>query len=309
MLGDFDIVHSQHASGTICALLKRRLGIPWMVTFHGSWSREFLGAFPLSGYGWNLEDIKIHVLGFPIWHAMTALDANFADVRVACTKQLAYELSSDYSIDLSNFHVVRNGVDLDLIGEVNVQDRRARNSPTILFSGRLLRMKGLKYLLESVAILKRQYPRIKLQIFGEGPMAKNIPKLAKSLGIEEQLQIAGRVPHADLIAQMKQSDIVVFPSLYEAQSIAMLEAMACSKPVVAFALPFSREIIQDGKTGLLARPLESGDLARRISELLDNDDLRLAIGRNAREYVTSNNNWGMIAQQYVSLYQSMLRNK
>lgn len=116
----------------------------------------------------------------------------------------------------------------------------------------------------------------------------------------------GYVEFNQLMRELVESDIAVFPSLYEAQSMAMLEAMALGKPVVAFDLPFARDVITDGLTGLLAEPLDSQDLAENISKLLRNERLRKTLGSNARSYVIGKHDWNKIAEKHIEIYSNLL---
>ena len=302
-LGDFDIVHSQQASGTVCAILKRKVGFPWIVTFHSSWSKTQFAMMSCSTTGWSFKDFTTYVLGYPVFQTITRLELKFSDTRVACSRALARELASDYSVKEPSIRVIPNGVDTKFFESVKKRHARSGNQvPTLFFCGRLHRVKGIDYLLEALSILRRQYPNIKLKIFGRGPLREKLENHVRAAGLSEQVQINGYATYSRLTAELAQSDIAVFPSLYEAQSIAVLEAMACSKPVVAFDLPFSREIISHGKTGLLAQPMDPQDLARSISKLLSSEDLRVKIGDNAREYVRRHHDWNVIADQYISTY-------
>jgi len=118
----------------------------------------------------------------------------------------------------------------------------------------------------------------------------------------------GYVSYDSLIAEPVRCDMTVFPSLYEAQSIAMLDALACSKPVVAFALPFAQEIIRDGETGLLADAMDSRSPANCISALLQEKQLRRELSRNAQEYVRLHHTWSTITDRDVTIYHQATKN-
>ena len=94
-------------------------------------------------------------------------------------------------------------------------------------------MKGILYLLEAIKIVRQYHPDLKLRIFGRGPLRNSILSFVQSSGLEKNVEVNGYVSSMDLAIALTQSDIVTLPSLYEAQSIAVLEAMASSKPVVA----------------------------------------------------------------------------
>jgi glycosyltransferase involved in cell wall biosynthesis len=257
---------------------------------------------------WSLGDFQTYMLGFPIYHAITELELAFSDFRIACSESVAHELSTDHGVDISRIHVIENGVDARFYEALSQEhDGHQKNDRTIFFCGRLYKAKGVLYLLEATRILKKTYPRVKLNIFGRGPLRDHIRSYVKASGLSNNVAIPGYVSYTRLYSELAQSDVAVFPSLYEAQSIAMLEAMACSTPVVAFDLPFSREIIRHGETGLLARPRDAASLALCISQLFASENLRRKIGRNAKEYVAQHHSWAKIAKKYVCAYHEACR--
>jgi glycosyltransferase involved in cell wall biosynthesis len=99
----------------------------------------------------------------------------------------------------------------------------------------------------------------------------------------------------------------VAPSLCEAQSLFVLEAMACGKPLVAFDIPPMKEIIIDGSTGTLAKSFDVGDLAEKIRVVLSDRKLRSKIGQNARNYVRLKHNWENQIDQYLEIYTSLAK--
>lgn len=94
----------------------------------------------------------------------------------------------------------------------------------------------------------------------------------------------GHVPHRKLIGEIMNADALVFPSLSEAQPMIILEAMACGKPVVAFDLPFAREIISDMSNGLLVKFNDIGDLSMKTRLLISDEKLRRRLGQAAHDY-------------------------
>jgi len=207
----------------------------------------------------------------------------------------------------SDFSVISNGIDVDFFrSRIAAIAGSVNRDPTLFFCGRLYKVKGITYLLNAITILKRKYPRIRLKIFGRGPLRRSIIKYVRVNSLEQNVEVMGYVQYSRLVDELVKSDLAVFPSLWEAQSIAMLEAMACAKPVVSFDFPFSQEIIRHGATGLLARPMDSSDLATCISTLLENAGLREKIGENAQAYVSHHHSWRTVAEKYLSVYHGLL---
>jgi len=207
----------------------------------------------------------------------------------------------------SDFSVINNGIDIDFFrSRIAARAGSVNRDPTLFFCGRLYKVKGITYLMNAITILKRKYPRIRLKIFGRGPLRRSIIKYVEANSLGQNVEVMGYVQYSRLVDELIKSDLAVFPSLWEAQSIAMLEAMACAKPIVSFNFPFSQEIIRHGATGLLARPMDSSDLATCISTLLENADLRQKMGESAQRYVSHYHNWTTVAEKYLFLYRELL---
>jgi N,N'-diacetylbacillosaminyl-diphospho-undecaprenol alpha-1,3-N-acetylgalactosaminyltransferase len=86
-----------------------------------------------------------------------------------------------------------------------------------------------------------------------------------------------------------------------------LGAMACKKPVVAFNVPFAREIIGNGYNGMLAKAFDPKDLSNKIGTLLSDNKLRLKLGRNAYSFVKLRHNWDLQADQYLKVYERLAK--
>jgi glycosyltransferase involved in cell wall biosynthesis len=82
--------------------------------------------------------------------------------------------------------------------------------------------------------------------------------------------------------------------------------MACSKPVVAFDVPYSREIVSNNSSGLLAKPYEVDDLSAKIELLASDEKLRRRIGQAARNYVRKNHNWDIQVEEYLKVYERVI---
>jgi glycosyltransferase involved in cell wall biosynthesis len=160
--------------------------------------------------------------------------------------------------------------------------------------------------LEAFEILKRDFKDLDLEIFGKGPEEPRIRRFISNMGLEDSAHLQGHISHRSLIAEIKKSDIVVFPSLYEAQPMFALEAMACKKPLVAFDLPFAREIIANGHNGLLAKAHDAEDLANKIRTVLCDGKLRVKLGQNAYEYVKREHNWSTQVEKYLNIYENVM---
>ncbi|MCK4748903.1 MAG: glycosyltransferase family 4 protein, partial [Bacteroidales bacterium] len=104
-------------------------------------------------------------------------------------------------------------------------------------------------------------------------------------GLQQEVQLTGAVPLDELRKLYAACDIFVLPSLTEAAPQAPVEAMASGKPVVAFDIKSSAEIIDHGKTGYITDRNNAGEMAQRVVELAENKGLREKMGTSGRKRV------------------------
>jgi len=150
-------------------------------------------------------------------------------------------------------------------------------------AGRLSEEKGHKHLLEMMQYLHDNGIRFKLLLAGEGRMLQTLQKKARELGVAHRVEFLGFVE--DMPAFFRSLDIFLLSSHYEGFGYVITEAMASRKPVVAFDIKSSAEIIVDGETGFITEPNDSRDMAEKILELVADADLRKKMGANGRKRV------------------------
>ncbi len=176
----------------------------------------------------------------------------------------------------------------------------------VLFSLSGLRpLKGLEYLVRAMPKIIKEFPKAKLILVGKsGEYEKYIRTIVDSLGIEKNVDFVGFIDDEDeKIVLLRRMDIFCKPSILEACSIAILEALREGKVVVA-SVPGGIDIITDNKNGLLVQVKDSEGFADKVIKVLKDKNLRIKIEAGAREHVKSFD-IKKIASQYVSLYKNI----
>lgn len=141
----------------------------------------------------------------------------------------------------------------------------------VVFIGRLVGYKGVPYLLDAVADLRRSGENVELFIAGKGPLLAPLTAKAATLGLGSAAHFLGFVPDDALGRLYREAEVVVSPSLslLESTPITLMEAMACATPVIGTTLPGTEETIpNDGARGLLVPPHDARALAAAIRRLL-----------------------------------------
>ena len=155
----------------------------------------------------------------------------------------------------------------------------------IMGIGRLSPEKGFDVLVRAFACIAPWYPDWTLQILGTGPQRGQLEDLADSLGVRDNVRLAGWIDQPE--TALLESGVFVLPSRYEGFPNALLEAMACGVPCVASACDSGpAEIIRNGVDGLLVPPENVDALADALRQLISDEAKRARLGRRAVE-VTS----------------------
>jgi glycosyltransferase involved in cell wall biosynthesis len=207
-------------------------------------------------------------------------------------------------VDEEKMSVIPFGVDTETFKPLKEEQRQEKLR--MLYAGSLYALKGLPYLLKTLANVKKLGLRANLIIIGEGEQKESLMVLAKALRIEKEVKFEGRVPYSNMPKYYNQCDVFCYPTLGEPFGKAVIEAMACGKPVIATNVGGPAEIIQDRVNGLLVPPANPEAMAAQIVRLMGDENERRKIGRKAREAVLLHFSWSVVAEQYHQVYSSIL---
>jgi glycosyltransferase involved in cell wall biosynthesis len=201
--------------------------------------------------------------------------------------------------------VIPNGVDLkEFNSTVNTISDRAVN---VIFVGRLLPNKGLKYLVEAARlVIDKGLESIKFRIVGDGPFRAQLENLIRQKGLGRYFDFLGKVPSVSEI--LREGGIFVRPSLTEGMPLTILEAMASRLPVIATRVAGTSELVIQNKTGLLVEPGNVKQLADAILRLANSPEFANRLGQNARafieRYYKQRYSWEAAASSILSVYKS-----
>jgi len=194
-------------------------------------------------------------------------------------------LNNPNLLDKHKIRVVYNGIDLDEYrsSKSKLLYRRVNGEIILGNAGRLTEEKGHIYLLELARILKAKGIRFKILIAGSGKLRNKLEKIAKTYKVDREVKFLGFVK--DIRSFHQSIDIFLMTSLWEGFGYVIVEAMAEQKPVIAFDIRSTAEIIDEGETGFLVQTGNIEELAQKVTILLENENLRKELGRRGRERV------------------------
>ncbi len=204
-------------------------------------------------------------------------------------------------------NIVFNGTDPPLetsAGEVNELRNRLGigEHERVLFAlQRLDMLKHTEVIIESMRHVLRKFPDTRLVIGGKGDDLSRLQAIASQMGLEDSVLFAGYLPQSEVPAYFALADLFVFHSTYETFGMVLIEAMSYGKACVSVDSTAIGGVVDDGRTGLLAPPMNPAAMAELIIRLLGNADLRRELGRRSREKVAECYDWDKIARDYENV--------
>lgn len=155
---------------------------------------------------------------------------------------------------------------------------------SIISVGRLCEQKGYDQLIEAWRIVAYKHPDWKLQIYGEGEEEGTLRREIAEYGLTESFIL--HQPVATILDRYLESSFYVLSSRFEGFGLVLIEAMACGLPCVSYDCPNGpADIIHDGEDGILVEKGNVASLARQICYLIEHENERKEMGRNARQNV------------------------
>ncbi|PER96998.1 glycosyltransferase family 4 protein [Bacillus cereus] len=207
-----------------------------------------------------------------------------------------------------------NGVDPNLFAIDENMEKEMRKmygipikDQVILTTNRMEPIKGMRYLIDTIPDILNKHPDTTFIILGDGSQQRELENRVHAQDIDQSKVIfGGRVSNAEIRKWMTVADVYVQPSLMEGCSIAIIEAMACSKAIVASNIGGNPDIICHGESGLLVESMSSIQIQEKVSYLLAQPKIRKELGEKARERVENELNWNALAEQLTKIYESPL---
>jgi len=230
-----------------------------------------------------------------------------SDVKLVKSFRDLEILKNKYGIDAL---YIPDGVSDEIIRAPNMaEDFRERyniQDPFVVYVGRLHRLKGVDVLIKAMSIAVKNYPRLKAVIIGPGDQ-RPYKELTQKLGIEENIIFLGYVDEKTKIGALDASIALVLPSVcdyVEVFSIAISEAWARGKPVIASAVGEIPHRVKHMINGLLAPPRDPKILAEAIMLLIDDKELSIKLSAEGRKNVMT---WNEIASRVLKIYEKISR--
>ena len=208
-------------------------------------------------------------------------------------------------------HVIYNGVDESLDVPKKSMDKirvklKLKKGEKILFAlQRIDYLKRVDVIIQSMPMVLKYKPKTRLIISGKGPDIPRLKKMVDKLGIAEKVVFTGFISSSELPVYFSLADLFVFHSTYETFGIVLAEAMNYGKAIVSANNTAIKEIVVNGKNGILVPTSDPSSFASAIIELLKNKDRRISMGREGKRRTHKLFKWDMIASEYEKVLESV----
>lgn len=295
--------HAVSAYGFLRTLRKRGLSSRFIQTIHGVLADEYMhSSLDVS------QTSRVKLANMLMWR-LSRLERELAEnsgIIVTVSRYSVRKILDYYGVEKSKIRIVPNGVDCERFKPRTSSERLKRqlgldNNRSILFVGRLIPRKGLSYLVEAAGQVVKEADDVKFVVAGDGPMRNSLIEWLTRLDLRDRFIFLGDVTEEMLPELYNCADVFVLPSIQEGQGIALLEAQASGKPVVAFNVGAVSESIMEGQTGFMSKP-NSSQLSESLLRLLADASLREKMGAKGREFVCSSFSWAICARKMLQVY-------
>ncbi|MBI2104343.1 MAG: glycosyltransferase family 4 protein [Candidatus Omnitrophica bacterium] len=287
-----ELLHAHtRVSQVVAARLSRALRIPYVTTWHGIFRPN---------------------LGRRLWPCT-------GDLTVAISEPVRQHLRTAFRVPDSRIRLIPNGVDpahfaetpdAAVVAQYRERHQLPDGQPVIGTVGRLASggIKGLDLLLGAAHALRQEQPNLHILIVGEGPRRPLLERLVRDLGLAAHVRFAGAA--ADVRVPLAVMQVFAFPVRWqEGFGLALIEAMAAGKPIVATRAGAVPDIVEDGRSGLLVSPEDPASLAQGIARLLRDPAAASRMGREAQARVREAFSLEQMIERLEAVYRELADGK
>lgn len=213
--------------------------------------------------------------------------------RIICASKWFADELKGYPRVAGKVRYVPNGVNLEEFNSELV-GRISNGNIRLLCVGRLVETKGHRYVIEALSHLKAEYPRIKLDILGNGPLKEPLMNLARDLAVADLVQFRPPVSHQRMPELLNEYDYFVMPSLWEGLPVSLIEAMASKLPIVATNIPAFTAVL-DSSCATMAAKEDATDLAAKLKWAFEHPE-EIRTRSNLAYEIASKYDWALTAR-------------
>jgi glycogen(starch) synthase len=298
-----DIVHahSPFYCGVSAKKLADRLKVPFVYEVRGLWEESAVAEGEMSRESKEYAERR----------RMEIELASSADAVVAISEGLRAHFEKS-GVAPQKIFVVPNGVDADSFNDDRLKPVAGglsglRGKFVFAYSGNVRRLEGLELVLESLPEILRGRPEAHFAVIGDGKDLGALRQIVKDRQLDNSVTFTGSVPHEDVASLYASVDLFVLPRIRATVNelvtpLKPLEFMAAGRPVLASDVGGLKELITDGRTGMLFKAGDASDFAGKVVMLAGDDRRRKELADSGREWVKRERTWERVCTKYADLY-------
>ncbi|WP_375103853.1 glycosyltransferase [Paenibacillus sp. RS8] len=234
-----------------------------------------------------------------------------ADSIASTSNAMAIQVTKLIECELEDIHITPFGVD---VKKFHLKSSEKRDNEFVIGSIKKLSAKyGIKYGILAVNYLikdlltdeERSRIKLKYNIYGEGEEKSDLQRLVSECGLEEIVVFKGKIANSEVPKALNELDVFLGTSILDSESfgVAIVEAMACQVPVIVTDVDGFKEVVDNGKAGIIVSRKNFIEMAEQILKLLRNPKLRIEIGEKQRKHVMNRYDWIENVKKMESIYE------
>lgn len=254
--------------------------------------------------GWNWDEFN-EITKKPVLGRWLLYVLNRANRVIVLSRSFRQALI-DNGVDGGHIEVVTTMFDGRLLQAKERTDSVDLEAPVLLFMARFVKEKGVYQLIEAVALMKDEFPKLTLVMGGDGPEMDGLQAKAQALGVTDQVKFPGYLRRREKAAVFDAATIFVFPSYYwEGLPNAVLEAMGSGLPILANPIAGVPEVMDDPDNGLFLSEVTAEDIAAKLRIMLNDPAYMAETSKRNLEKAWSRYESAVVSQKIENIYRSV----
>ena len=301
--GKIDVLYSRNRTGFALIFYSKLLNIPLFLEINGILKQETKTR--------NESFFKV----FYMTRIMEPLNFKNAKKLIAVSNSVKKGLINQYNINSNKITVIENGANTELFKPMpkkyemlKEHDSKLNDSFNYIgFIGSFTKWHGLESLVKSIPYVIKENKRTRFIFVGDGPNKNHIKELVDTLKIKKYVIFTGQIPYSDVPDYINLFDVGVILKIKNVPGspLKLWEYLSSGKPVIASKTE-DFKIIQKNKLGILVDPNNPKEIANAIINLLENDDLRCEMGKEAINYVKNSHTWKYVSDELDELFKIVI---
>ncbi|MGI9449484.1 MAG: glycosyltransferase family 4 protein [Geminicoccaceae bacterium] len=254
--------------------------------------------------GWNWDEFKI-IVAKPLLGRWLFYVLNRASRVIVLSKSFRQALIEN-GLAGDKIEVVTTMFDGRLLEAKERTNSADLDQPVLLFMARFVEEKGVYQLVEAVALLKEEFPKLTLVMGGDGPEMEGLQAKAKALSVDDQVKFPGYLRRREKAAVFAEATVFVFPSYFwEGLPNAVLEAMGSGLPILANPIAGVPEVMTDPENGLFLSEVTAEDIAAKLRIMLNDPAYMAETSKRNVEKAWSQYESAVVSRRIEDIYRSV----